>query len=102
MQKIDDCRKKLKEKNYKAAILSCDEAIAEDPSNRKAEELRRDTLSQLRKSMKLIYDDSVLEEQFGNIEAAKEKWDQIIKEDIPSDEYYKKARRKLKKYGGGI
>ena len=76
--------------------------MADDPANKGAENLRGTALSQLRRKMKMIYDDSILEEQFGNIESAKEKWNQIIKEDIVSDEYFKRAKRKLKKYGDGI
>ena len=56
----------------------------------------------MRQKMKSLYDDSILEEQFGKIEAAKEKWNQILKEDISSDEYFQRAKRKLKKYGDGI
>ena len=52
--------------------------------------------------MKSIYEDSILEESLGNVEAAKEKWKKIMQNDLEFDDYYKKAKRKLKKYGEGI
>ena len=101
-KKISSCKDSLDKRKYKQAIYYCNEAIAEDSSNKKAENLRSQALSQLREKMKLIYDDATLEEQFGNIDAAKEKWSQILNEDIPSDEYFKRAKRKMQKYGDGI
>ena len=99
---ITNCKKFLNQKAYKRSIQSCEKATAEDPSSKKAESLRKEALSQLRVKMRKIYDESVLEEQFGNIEAAKIKWNQIIQEDISSDEYFQRAKRKLTKYEGGI
>ena len=56
-------------------------------------------LSSLRRDLKSIYEDSVLEESLGNVDSAKEKWKKIIKDDLDFEEYSKKARTLLKKYG---
>jgi len=48
---------------------------------------------------KFLKKDGNLEESLGNIPAAKEKWNEILKFHVKSDEYYKKAKRKIKKYG---
>ena len=98
-RQLNHCEKLLGEKGYKKAIRACEKVLAEDSSNQKAENLRHEALSQLRKKMKGLYQDAILREQFGDIQAAKENWFQIIKENIPTDEYYQKAKRKLKKYG---
>ena len=98
-ESIQECRRFLSHKDYKNAIKSCDVALSNEPSNKEAEDLRQRSISSLREKMKGIYNDAILEEQFGNIQAAREKWHQIMKESLASDEYFKKAKRKLRKYG---
>lgn len=101
-KKLSQCTRAFNKKGYKAAIGFCDAALSEEPTNQAIYNLRRRILTTLREKMKLIYDDSILEEQFGNVESAKEKWKQILKEDVESDEYFQRSRRKLRKYGEGI
>ena len=100
-REINKCKDFLASQKYKEAIQSCDSALLEDPSNKEAESLRGTVISALRKKMKNIYEDSVLEEQFGNIQLAKKKWNQIIQESTPDEEYFKRAKSKLKKYNMG-
>lgn len=54
---------------------------------------------ELKHQMKKIYMDSIIEEQFGNLDASRSKWEEIIRIDIEDGEYYIKAKRKLKRYG---
>lgn len=49
--------------------------------------------------MKALYSDSVLEESLGQVESAKEKWQKILDFGLTESEYYKRARRKLQRYG---
>ena len=49
--------------------------------------------------MQTIYQESILEEGVGEVEAAKVKWKKILEQSIPEEEYFKKAKIKLKKYG---
>lgn len=99
--KLNECKKLHAENKFKDAILSCDEAIKEDPNAEEARSFRRSVQADLRREMMNLYQDSVLEESLGNIEAAKEKWKQILRENMPDDEFYKKAKRQLNQYGGG-
>ena len=99
---LSECQKLFESAKFKEAIQSCDTALQENKDNTKAKELRGRILSELRRDMKAIYEDSVLEESLGNVDAAKEKWKRILKEDISSDDYYKKSKNKLRKYGIGI
>ncbi|MCC7406163.1 MAG: FHA domain-containing protein [Bdellovibrionales bacterium] len=100
--KLANCRMHYEKKNYKPAIEACDAALSEDPDHSEAKSVRSLVLSDLRREMKTIYEDSVLEESLGEIEGAKEKWKKIIQSDLESDDYYLKAKRKLQKYGVGI
>ncbi len=99
---LEECEALKNNNKFKEAWLACDQASQEDPSHSKAKELKKDTLSELRREMKSIYQDAILEESLGNVDAAKEKWRLIRKNDLEFDDFYKKATRKLKKYGDGI
>ncbi len=101
-QALGGCQSALDKGDARAAVLSCDRVLRDNPNEAKARELRDRALSQLKREMKSIYEDSVLEESLGNIDAAKEKWSKIVDKSIPEDEYYKKAKSKLRKYGIGM
>lgn len=99
---LEECESLKSNSKFKDAWVACDKATKEDPSNEKAQDLKKETLSELKREMKSIYQDSILEESLGNVDAAKEKWRLIRKSDLEFDDYYKKATRKLQKYGEGI
>ncbi len=85
---------------HKEAIIALEKALAVSPEdNSLSEEIERITLD-LRKKMQTLYQEAILEENIGNIDTAKDRWQKIIAQDIPNGEYYAKARLKLKKYGG--
>lgn len=84
---------------YKEAYLACDVVVKEDPNAAEAKAYRDSMLGELKKDMKSIYEDSVLEESLGNVDSAKEKWRKIVKEDLDFGEYTLKAKSKLQKYG---
>ncbi|MCB0347971.1 MAG: FHA domain-containing protein [Bdellovibrionales bacterium] len=87
-------------KNYKDSIAKLTKALRLDPSVQEAKDLLGSVTNDLNKNMKTIYSDSVLEESLGNIESAKSLWKKIIDTDVASGDYYRKAKSKLKKYGG--
>ena len=99
---VEACKDLLDKNKFKDAYLSCSQAVNEDPSASQAVQLQKKSLSELRREMKSIYEDSVLEESLGNVDAAKEKWKKIMEDNINTDEYYSKAKQKLEKYGIGI
>ena len=96
---LDQCKTLGAKSRYKEAYIACDQAVDLDESNEDAKGVRKLMLSKLRLEMKSIYEDSVLEESLGNVDTAKEKWKKIIKENLDFDEYTKKAKGKLMKYG---
>lgn len=100
--RLETCLQAGAKNQWKAGYLSCDEVLKEDPDNAKAKSERDRMLSELRREMKAIYEDSVLEESLGNVDTAKEKWKKITEENLPFEDYTKKARQKLRKYGIGM
>lgn len=97
---LDDCKKSLSKEQYKEAFDKCELAKKEDPTNSQVSLLQKDIRHQLSKKMKILYDNASIEENYGNIEAAKEIWKKIISEDFKDgSEFYSRSIRKLKKYG---
>ncbi len=88
-------------KDYKGAILTLDKAIKFSPDNEEIHNQQDGYKKDLTKQMRDIYQEAILEESVGNVESAKEKWKNIIANSIPTEEYYRKATIKIKKYGGG-
>lgn len=101
-EQTSQCQSALERSDLKAAIQACDQVLKESPNYRPAQEIRSKAYSQLKREMKSLYEDSVLEESMGNIDSAKEKWSKILDRSIPQDDYYKKSKEKLKKYGIGM
>lgn len=99
---LEQCKGLGAKAQYRDAYKACDSAVKEDPSNHDAKTIRHKMLSELRREMKSIYEDSVLEESMGNVDTAKEKWKKIMQEDLEADDYTTKARIKLQKYGIGL
>ncbi|MBX9767278.1 MAG: hypothetical protein K2X47_08415, partial [Bdellovibrionales bacterium] len=101
--RIDSAMKLAQEhfdnQKYKESVKQLDRALDLDPENQAATEMRTNITADLYKKMKVIYSDSVLEENLGRIEEAKEKWKQIVATDIATGEYFQKAKSKLAKYG---
>jgi len=96
---VTSARTELQAANLKKAITLARKARKVDPYDREIAYFLRDIEGELRSKMKIIYMDSVIEERFGNIEASRDKWNQIIAADIEDGEYYKRAQRKLALYG---
>lgn len=99
---ITSCRNLKEEKKYKDAYKKCQEAVSEDPNHKDAPGLQAEILSALRREMRDLYEESILEESLGNVDSAKEKWKLIMEKDLKDQEYYSRAREKLRLYGIGL
>jgi pSer/pThr/pTyr-binding forkhead associated (FHA) protein/tetratricopeptide (TPR) repeat protein len=97
--KLQNCQTQLQQNKYKQAVLACEEVLKEDSTHEQAHETKRQAAASLRKDMRGIYEDAILEESLGNIDAAKDKWKKIVEEDLRDGEHATKARIKLRKYG---
>jgi len=96
---VEQCKALGSKGRFRDAYIACDNAVDEDPENEEAKTQRHSMLTELKRELKSIYEDSVLEESMGNVDSAKEKWRKIMKEDLEKGEYARKARSKLEKYG---
>jgi tetratricopeptide (TPR) repeat protein len=96
---VKSCKGLLDQNQLKEAATQCQKALDLDPRNTEAKEVQTLAQRKLRSEMKAIYEQAILEESYGNVEAAKEKWREIIKSSLPGEEYYNKSKSKLRKYG---
>jgi len=95
----------IKQGNLKQAVLTLREAQVYDPNNQDIKEKIETYSYELTRQVRAIYQESIIEENYGIIEntetkqGAKEKWKKITEIDLEDGEYYKKAVVKLRRYG---
>lgn len=95
----------IQEGKLKEAVIALRSSLVYDPENKKLKDKILLHTEELRKKVMTIYQESIIDENFGNIEGdetrpgAKEKWKKIVEMDLDDGEYYKKAYIKLKRYG---
>jgi pSer/pThr/pTyr-binding forkhead associated (FHA) protein/tetratricopeptide (TPR) repeat protein len=85
--------------NLRDAILNAEHAKKIDPYDYSIANFIERNRRELESHMRNIYSESVIEEKFGNVDLSKIKWKEIINKDVPTGEYYLKAKRKLQQYG---
>jgi pSer/pThr/pTyr-binding forkhead associated (FHA) protein/tetratricopeptide (TPR) repeat protein len=85
--------------DFKTAVQDLQKAVALNPENETLKGKLNSALADLKKTMQAIYEDAILEESVGEVETAKTKWKKIISQSLPEEDYYKKSKIKLRKYG---
>lgn len=84
--------------DLKTAVLTLKKAIAINPENETLKGKVNSLVHELKRQMQTLYQEGVLEESVGEIDTAKAKWKKILETSVPDEDYYKKAKSKLKKY----
>ncbi len=87
------------QEKYREAYQALAQAMKWDPSDARILQSMNSVEGDLRRKMKALYNDGILEENVGNLEAAKQKWRAIRDQDLDNGEYAKKSTIKLKRYG---
>ena len=84
---------------------ACVEAKIYDPENKNILKNIEAFTFELKRQVRSIYQDSIIDENYGLIEntetkeGAKEKWKKITEMDLEDGEYFRKAVIKLHRYG---
>jgi pSer/pThr/pTyr-binding forkhead associated (FHA) protein len=87
------------------SIVTLREALIYDPNNKSIHEKIELYVYELKRQVKVIYQESIIDENYGIIDntetkqGAKEKWKRITELDLLDGEYYRKAVTKLRRYG---
>lgn len=84
---------------FKIAIEYLRKGIAVNPENEVLKGKHLQYLKELHKMMMGFYHEGILEESVGDVDSANKKWKKIIEQSLPGEDYYEKAKLKLKKYG---
>jgi pSer/pThr/pTyr-binding forkhead associated (FHA) protein len=87
-------------KNYKESMEHIKRAKQYDPPNERAAEMNAKFRREINNRLRQEYEDSIISEGLGDVDLAKKAWKKIMETDIAEGEYYKKARNKLRSYGG--
>ena len=87
-------------KNYKETMEHIKRAKQFDPMNERAAELNAKYRREINNRLRQDYEDSIISEGLGDVDLAKKSWKKIMDTDVSEGEYYKKARNKLRSYGG--
>lgn len=102
---VEDGEKFANQKKYKDAIDQFRKAQKVNPLDSSFEDRIASLKRDLAKEIKPIWDESVIEEQYNQVECmdnkscAIKKWKEILEMDVKDGDYYSKAFVKLKKYG---
>ena len=102
---IEDSELPLKDGRLKEAISILRQGLDVDPYNELLNERIEKNVVDLKNQVKVIYQESIIDENFGNLDGddvrqgAKQKWKKILELDIEDGDYYRKAFTKLKRYG---
>lgn len=96
------CKEAMKAKKYKDAYYACSKVLNYDSTQTTAKGLRQRAVKSLSNDMKSIYQDAILEESMGNLEAAKSKWKEVADKSFKKEPYYKKSIKKLRRYNEGL
>ena len=97
-QSLQSAKLYFKQEKYKEAILSAREGLRIDKFHRDLVEIEKLSMTELRIEVRSLYQDSVLMEGLGKIHTAISKWKQIVEIDVPGEDYYKRAEKKLEDY----
>jgi pSer/pThr/pTyr-binding forkhead associated (FHA) protein len=104
-QFLKEADESFEKKRLKDAIFALRKAMKANPENIQLQSRIDQYMAELKKQMMPIFQEGIIEENFGNVfgadnkSGAMEKWRKIIELDVPDGEYYRKAAIKIKKYG---
>ncbi len=91
----------IQNEDYKNAVLATREGLKIDRDHEELLELQEKAEKELNSQLRKLYQESIIDEDFGQIEQAKQNWKKIIEQGVPGTNYYEKARKKLKNFGDG-
>lgn len=97
---VEAAERAIEKGDYRSALESSKRALEIDPENPRAHESGAKAKGQLNSVLEALYADSVVYENFGQLDAAKEKWRKILESDQKGGDFWVKARNKLNAYGG--
>ena len=81
------------------SVVLLQQALRIFPQNKEVQSKLKKQSKELELKMKSYYQEAILEEGMGNLTTAKNRWKKIMEEDVKGNNYFNKAKIKLKRYG---
>lgn len=91
----------LDQNQYKKAVLEARKGLKINRNSEDLLSISSKAQTTLTTKMRKIYQESILDENLGNLSGAIDGWKTIIQSDVPGAEYHEKATHKLKNYEEG-
>lgn len=101
-QSINEAKEFQADDDFKNAILAADKGLDVNRDHAELLRIKKDAERSLKIILRKYYQESIIEEDFGQIDEAKIKWKKIIDQGVEGSDYHKKARLKLKYYEEGV
>lgn len=86
--------------DYKSAVLSARKGLKINRDHKELLKLKSEAENELNARLRTLYQESIIDEDFGQIDQAKSNWKKILNQGVPGTEYYQKAKKKMKIYEG--
>lgn len=97
-----ESKEALQKAEYKKAVLAANKGLEVNRDHEELLETKNEASKLLKIILRRYYQESIIEEDFGQIAEAKIKWKKILEEGVIGSEYYKKAQLKLRYYEEGF
>lgn len=97
-QSLEEAQLHFNQGHYKKAVLAARKGLRIDDFHENLLQIERLSMIELRIEVRSLYQDSILMEGLGKIHTAISKWKQIVEIDVPGEDYYQRAERKLEDY----
>lgn len=99
---ITASEKYLADDDYRNTILEANKGLEVNRDHAKLLKIKGTAERSLKMILRKYYQESVIEEDFGQIDEAKIKWKKILDQGVEGSDYYNKAKLKLKYYEEGV
>lgn len=99
---IVKAQKHLENGEYKESILAANVGLEVNRDHKELLSIKTDADKQLTTILRKYYQESIIEEDYGEIDEAKIKWKKILESGVEGSDYYTKAQNKLRYYEEGI
>jgi len=99
---LKSAEKFLSEDDYKNTILEANKGLEVNRDHPQLLQIKGTAERSLKTILRKYYQESIIEEDFGQTDEAKIKWKKILEQGVPGSDYYNKAKLKLKYYEEGV
>ncbi|MGH1468857.1 MAG: FHA domain-containing protein [Bdellovibrionales bacterium] len=99
---LTESKKHLENDDYKNSVLAANKGLEVNRDHPELLKTKATASKNLKTILRKYYQESVIQEDFGQIDESKVLWKKILNQGIKGSDYYQKAKLKLKYYEEGV